>query len=760
MSIRITEYLYSGTNGEFVEFTNVGSTSIDMAGWSFDDSDRIPGATNLSSFGTVQPGESVLLLESADVAGFRTAWNLAATVKIIGGNLNNLGRNDEINLFDGSSALIDRLSYGDESFPGTIRTQNRSGWVSPDGLGLNDITKWVLSAVGDDQNSVTSAGNDIGSPGVAIFPDPPTGAVPTIQAAAATPFLKVPATGGGVVSGVINSATDPARLFGINLTIADEDTDISALTVTATSSNPAVVPTVNLTGSGTSRNLKITPVGVGLTDITVTVSDGENAANYVIQYGASAAPTRPSTRFHTGASDASTAVAIDSDYMLVADDEDQTIRLYDRAKSGLPLAAFDFTSNLNLSDVSGSGRPREVDIEGSTRVGNRIYWIASHSNSSGGSARPNRYRVFTTDLAGSGTSASLSYVGHFANLRPQLIAWGDANGYNFTTSAATGVIPEAPTLDGFNIEGLTLAPDNTTGYVAFRAPNVPTTNRTKALIAPIANFTELATGAAAQANIGSPIELDLGGRGIRSIDRNDNNEYLIVAGPADQATGTAPKDFRLYTWSGNAADVPVLRSNNLTLLNVDGSFESIVAVPASLQRGARVQLLVDNGDTDFYANGEIAKDLTDNLQKFRSEYITLGRAIINGTSGQDTLIGTSDDDRITGLAGADTLTGDDGADLFVYNRFADRGDRITDFTVGEDQIVLTRLFQNLGLSLTYQEAISGGYLSYQRRQTIQGSDTILRLDRDGFAGRQSSTPLVELRGIELAAINNAANFVI
>ncbi|MCU0527159.1 MAG: DUF3616 domain-containing protein [Elainella sp. Prado103] len=760
MSIRITEYLYSGTNGEFAELTNVGLTPVDMTGWSFDDKERIPGATNLSAFGTVQPGESVLLIESADVTGFRTAWNLAATVKIIGGNLNNLGRNDEINVFDSSSNLIDRLTYDDEAFPGTIRAQNRSGWVDVDGLGLNDIAQWRLSTVGDAQNSIASTGNDIGSPGVAIFSDPPTGAVPTIQAAAATPFLNVPTTGSGVVSGVINDATDPARQFGIDFTIADEDTDISALTVTATSSNPAVVPTVNLTGSGASRNLKITPVGVGLTDITVTVSDGENTADYVIQYGASAAPTRPSTRFHTGASDASTAVAIDSTYMLVADDEDQTIRLYDRTQSGLPLAGFDFTGNLNLTDVSGSGRPREVDIEGSTRVGNRIYWIGSHSNSSGGSSRPNRYRVFTTDLAGSGAGASLNYVGHFENLRSQLISWGDANGYNFTASAATGVIPEAPTLDGFNIEGLTLAPDNTTGYVAFRAPNVPTANRTQALIAPISNFTEVATGAAAQANIGAPIELNLGGRGIRSIERNSNNEYLIVAGPSDQATGIAPKDFRLYTWTGIASDAPVLRGNNLTALNVNGSFESIVEIPASLKRGARVQLLVDNGDADFYGTGDEAKELTDNLQKFRSESITLGRAIITGTSGQDTLTGTSDDDRITGLADADRLAGGEGADLFVYNRFADRGDQITDFAVGEDQVVLTRLFQNLGLSLTYQEAISGGYLSFQRRQTIQGSDTILRIDRDGFAGRQSSTPLIEFRGVEMAAINNAANFVI
>ena len=67
----------------------------------------------------------------------------------------------------------------------------------------------------------------------------------------------------------------------------------------------------------------------------MTVSDGSNSASYVINYAASAASTTPaSSRFHTGKSDASAAIAIDSSYMLVADDEDQTIRVYDRTDRG------------------------------------------------------------------------------------------------------------------------------------------------------------------------------------------------------------------------------------------------------------------------------------------------------------------------------------------------------------------------------------------------------------------------------------------
>ena len=59
--MRITEWSYQGANGEFVEFTNVGATPIDMTGWSFDDDSRTPGSQSLSTFGTVNPGVSVVL---------------------------------------------------------------------------------------------------------------------------------------------------------------------------------------------------------------------------------------------------------------------------------------------------------------------------------------------------------------------------------------------------------------------------------------------------------------------------------------------------------------------------------------------------------------------------------------------------------------------------------------------------------------------------------------------------------------------------
>lgn len=188
--VRITEWMYSGGGGEFIEFTNIGAAPVDMAGWSYDDDSRLPGEFDLSGFGVVQPGESVVISEDSP-AVFRSAWSLPETVKVLGPYTNNLGRADEINLYDGSDALVDRLTYGDVPFPGSIRTQNRSGGpTSLAALGVNDVLQWAFVDTGaGDPFGVgfsTSLNNDTGNPG-AFIPEP---AGLTIVAAGAAMLLR------------------------------------------------------------------------------------------------------------------------------------------------------------------------------------------------------------------------------------------------------------------------------------------------------------------------------------------------------------------------------------------------------------------------------------------------------------------------------------------------------------------------------------------------------------------------------------------
>lgn len=633
-AMRITEYMYSGTNGEFVEFTNVGNAPLDLSGWSFSDSAEMPGAVDLSAYGMVAAGESVILTETAADA-FRTDWNLCDGIKIIGGNTANLGRADEINIYDAGDTLIDRLTYSDQTLGGP-RTQNASAWVSAAGLGTNNVLDWTLSTVGDAEGSYASLGADIGSPGkstratVAFDPCEGTSVSPTltIDPADTSPYLDPAPTGAGTISGVIGDPTDPAATQGIEFDLAlPRGGDPSTLTITVQSSNPAVVDPAGLalTGNGATRQLTITPQGVGYATITLSATDASNnTGTYVINYAASAPPALPAaTRYHTGASDASATIAVDDDYMFVADDETNVLRLYDRHESGLPANGFDFSSELNLTDPDNP----EIDLEASAELGSTLFWTGSYSNSKNFHVRPNRHRVFATTLAGTGIDATLAYAGRYDWLLEDMVAWDENDGHGlganylgFAASSAEGVDSKTP--EGFNIEGLAMAPDDSTAYFAFRAPLLPTTDRHQAVIVPVLDFVDLVTGAApdskpqGSATFGAPIFLDLGGRGVRSLDRNAAGQYLITAGPTGDATGIAPSDFRLYAWTGNPLDAPFDLGLDMTALDIEGgSFESIAGLPDVLGPGTALQFLFDNGDTTWYDDGIAAKDLPSPLLK-------------------------------------------------------------------------------------------------------------------------------------------------
>ena len=81
----------------------------------------------------------------------------------------------------------------------------------------------------------------------------------------------------------------------------------------------------------------------------------------------------------TGCCDASASTPIDAHRFVVANDEDSKIRLYDLRRPGAPVGEFDFTSKLKPESDSG-----ETDLEGAVRIGQRIYWIGSHSNKKNG----------------------------------------------------------------------------------------------------------------------------------------------------------------------------------------------------------------------------------------------------------------------------------------------------------------------------------------------------------------------------------------
>jgi hypothetical protein len=433
-------------------------------------------------------------------------------------------------------------------------------------------------------------------------------------------------------STVIGDPTAPS----LALRISDAESPVSSLAVNVTSANHAVVPDANLVinGTGTNRTLTITPISVGYSILTLTVSDGNMVGVAFIQYAASE-DLRGGGRFYTGVSDGSTAIALDSNFMLVGDDENQVLRIFSRSNSGAAIVQFDMNPFLELNDLYDNGTPREIDLEGSTRVGNRVYWIGSHSHNKDFEIRTNRARIFTTDLSGSGTNTVVTYVGRYDYLKLDLMNWDATNGhgkgsnyFGLTASGAPGVDPKAPDGSGFNIEGLAMASGSTNvAYICFRAPLVPATNRVKALLVPVTNFAALATmntSNAGMTQFGAPLELNLGGRGFRSIEGNSNG-YLIVAGPPGVASGMPPSDFKLFTWNGTN----VLQERGTSLTNLIP--EGIVELPsAPWTSNSPVQLITDSGITVFYNDGIEAKQLgIREFRKFRADWVTLGPVVVS-----------------------------------------------------------------------------------------------------------------------------------
>jgi len=263
------------------------------------------------------------------------------------------------------------------------------------------------------------------------------------------------------------------------------------------------------------------------------------AALLLIAAGAAGAQAR-----YEGLCDASAAVALDARHFVVADDEHNRLTVYRR---GEPKAVREVELDKFLKT------DKEADLEGSAQVGNRIYWIGSHARNSAGKVREDRQRFFATEIRG----ATVEPIGKpYTALLLDLLAAPALAPLKLSDAAARAAEADG----GFNIEGLAAAPDGSL-LIGLRNP-VP---QGRALVIPLLNPAEL-VAAKGPARFGSVIRLDLGGRGVRSIERVGSS-YLIVAGPpADEGT------FALFRWSGKPNDMPVPVKADLGTLRPEALF--------------------------------------------------------------------------------------------------------------------------------------------------------------------------------------------
>lgn len=240
---------------------------------------------------------------------------------------------------------------------------------------------------------------------------------------------------------------------------------------------------------------------------------------------------------HEGVCDASAAVFLrpgDTRFLL-ADDEDQhrtIIRMYDASLSGRPLREF----HLSNEDLDPDPEEPEIDLEGSAWLGERIFWIGSHSRSKKGKARPSRHRLIATEYDGNSlTIAGKPYSTLMDDLQLEL-------GLDLDNG-------KAPKEGGVSIEGLSSTENKGELLIAFRSPLV----KGKALVIALTNAENVVLKDAAP-KFGEPILLDLDGLGIRSLDYwPERHSYYLLAGPSGDSKASSSdnkEEFHLMRWSG------------------------------------------------------------------------------------------------------------------------------------------------------------------------------------------------------------------
>lgn len=435
-----------------------------------------------------------------------------------------------------------------------------------------------------------------------------------------------------ILSGVVGDPTNPTlpiyvgQLDANNKLVNPESLTVAVTAVTSSGDSPRPeVNDVTITGTGAERVVSVNPTqkigtnGAATITLTVTGTSGK-ITTLDIPYKASVATT-PTSRVLLGTSDASSAISVGNGYWLVADDEDDLIRLYDSTTS---------SRNVNQFLPYSGNNSGEIDFEASARRGDTIYWLGSHSNAKDGSLESSRYRIFRTTVSGSGATTALSADGLYAGLRTDLVNWDTANGntLGFAAGAKKGVGPNE--LGGFDIEGAEFSPDEKSLYLGMRSPVSPAAVGGKAVIVPVTNIDAVIDGTEDHASFADAILLDLGGDSIRELRRNDRNEYLILSAKAGGDSDASSQ--HLWAWDGQPDSKPRLLTTQLpTDVEPDhtdnaGAWEGIGEMPARLVPGAQVRLVMDQGYDLFYDSGNTNKKAGFD-SKARTDVVTLTGAV-------------------------------------------------------------------------------------------------------------------------------------
>ena len=193
-------------------------------------------------------------------------------------------------------------------------------------------------------------------------------------------------------------------------------------------------------------------------------------------------------------------------------DERNTLVTYQRGQPA-PVAL------LPLGTFLGTAPDQESDLEGAAAIGSRIYWISSHGRNKNGKQRKERQRFFATEVDASTVPPS------------------PAAGRRALHRAAAAGHDLGRCAEALQAQGRRAACTRSSGRIQHRGPGgygrwpaahwpAQPPGGGRALLVPLDNPEAVINGKSAR--IGAPILLDLGGRGIRSIERMASATYIVA----------------------------------------------------------------------------------------------------------------------------------------------------------------------------------------------------------------------------------------
>ncbi|MCW1924280.1 lamin tail domain-containing protein [Luteolibacter arcticus] len=178
--LRITEVApWSSGNSpiqaDWFEVTNTGARPKDMTGWKFDDvSESSSGASALAGISSIAPGESVIYIQTTNLASARTAFlnnwfgaNPPAGLQIGSHNGDGLGTSgDAVNLFDSNNVRRAKVTFGVSPSAAPFGTFDNTAKVD-----AAAVTLKAFPSVNGAFNAANSA-IEVGSPGSVVSGGP------------------------------------------------------------------------------------------------------------------------------------------------------------------------------------------------------------------------------------------------------------------------------------------------------------------------------------------------------------------------------------------------------------------------------------------------------------------------------------------------------------------------------------------------------------------------------------------------------------